>query len=91
MNATELVWGLSSTPIPITSFINSGMSSEVGFGDIMSSTMAMDIVTTTEAPDVRSWITNLIMQVCTQKNCLNGLCLDVFQLHFFRRLLIKRD
>lgn len=76
MNATELVLGLSSTPIPVTSFINSGISSEVGFGDIMSSTVTMDFVTTTEAPDVRSWLTNLIMQVGTQKNCLITLCLE---------------
>lgn len=69
MNATELVLGLSTTPIPVTSFINSGISSEFTFSDTMSSSVAMDFVTTTEAPGVRSWLTNLIMQVCTQKNC----------------------
>lgn len=71
MNATELVLGLSSTPIPVTFFVNSEISSEVGFGDIMSSSVGTDFVTTTEAPDgsVRSWLTNLIMQVCIQRNC----------------------
>lgn len=75
MNATELVLGISTTPIPVTSFINSRLSSDINLSDFMSSTVAMDFVTTTLTPEtvtesgVRSWLTNLIMQVCIQKNC----------------------
>lgn len=64
MNVTDFL-GLdyvSTTMEPENLFTGLEVSTLDSFSDIMSTTIIPD--TTTAAPDVRSWLSDLIMKVC---------------------------